>query len=209
MYNPGSQSNPTPPEDKPYVPGASTPTPQPEQPRQPQQYSPESGQPTQYVPQQAYAPPSGTPPYTPPPVEAPRKKSPLLLILAIVGGVIVLCVVGIIVFAGSIFGGVMALTQPVVDAGDSYMSALRDGDYGRAFELSAPSLQDEVGNAAGLEDALGFKQPASWTFTSRSIRNGEGRVSGDTKYKAGDSGTVEIILTQINNEWKVLGISLR
>ena len=181
--SPGSQPSGTPPGEQPYSPPAG--------------YTPPPAQP----PQQ-YAPPQGYPPV--PEVPA-KKKSPLLIILLAIGGIILLCVLGVFLFVGGIFGA----TQPVVDAGEAYMIALRDGNYDRAFDLSSPDLQNEVGDASGLEGALSSKQPATWTFTSRSINNNDGQLSGNTTYKDGTSGTVEMTLTKLNNAWKVVGISLR
>jgi hypothetical protein len=89
------------------------------------------------------------------------------------------------------------------------MAALRDGNYSRAFDLSSPDLQDEVGDASGLEAALSAKQPATWTFTSRSISNNNGQLSGTATYKDGTSGTVDMALSKFDNAWKVVGINMK
>ena len=199
MTSYGSQPGGTPPGDQSNMPppGGYAPP--------PGQQQPDPGmQPTQYPPPQGYTPPPATPAPAP-----PRKRSPLLIILAIVVGVIVLCGVATVLGVGGILGGVLAATQPVANAGDAYMTALRDGDYNKAFDLSAPSLQQEAGNAAGLEAALSFKQPATWGFTSRNINNNDGSLSGTTTYKDGSTGTVDMALTKVGNDWKVTGIQLK
>jgi hypothetical protein len=89
------------------------------------------------------------------------------------------------------------------------MTALRDGDYSRAYDLSSRALQQEVGDAGGLEDALSAFQPASWSFTSRNITNNQGSLQGTTTYTNGETGTVEMALAQEGGEWKVTGINLR
>ena len=202
MNNDGPQQGGPPPGDQPNVPSGGYP---PASAPQPPGYE---TQPTQYGPPQGYAPPPGGPyPVTPaPPSE--RKRSPILTILLVVLGVLIICGFGSALAFGALFGGVFAVTQPVVDAGDAYMRALRDGDYDTAFELSAPSLQQEAGNAAGIAAALSSKQPSTWSFNSRNINNNDGNVSGTTTYKDGTTGTVEISLTKIGNDWKVVGISL-
>ncbi len=129
----------------------------------------------------------------------------MLIIVGIVVAAILVCVLAVFLLVGVVF----TATQPVVDAGDAFMRALRDGDYNAAFDLSAPSLQAEAGNPAGIETALSFKQPASWSFTSRNINNNDGSLSGTTTYKDGSTGTVEMALTKVGNDWKVTGINLK
>ncbi len=134
-----------------------------------------------------------------------RKRSPLLIIGGILLVLLVICGGGIAVLVG----GVLNATQPIANVGDAYMTALRDGDYAKAFSLSDPSLQQEVKDAGGLQTALGSKQVATWSLTSRNISNNQGSLSGTTTYKTGESGTVDIALTQVGNDWKVAGISLK
>jgi hypothetical protein len=200
MSNYGSESGPPPPGDQSNIPtGGYTPAPGPPQPGLPPQ-------PTQYGPPPGYAPPPGGPQMgmtgmAPP----PRRRSPLLIIGIIVVAFLLLCGVGVAL----LIGGVFAATQPVANAGDAYMTALRDADYNKAFDLSTPSLQQEAGNADGLKAALSSKKPASWSFTSRNISNNQGSLSGTTSYADGTTGTVDMVLNQVGNDWKVAGISLK
>lgn len=192
---PGGQSNATP-GGQPTMPteGYSPPPgPQPGAPGpQPAQYGPPAG----YVPPPAGAPPAAAP---------PRGRSPLLIIGGIVLALVLLCVVAGVLLVG----GVLNATQPVADAGDAYMAALRDGDYSKAFDLSTSAVQQEVGDAEGLQAGLGGRQLASWIFTSRNISNGQGSLSGTATYTNGESGTVEMVLNQVGNDWKVAGLTLR
>jgi hypothetical protein len=140
-----------------------------------------------------------------PPGAPPSRRSPLLIIGGIMLALLLLCGVG----GFLLFNTVMNATQPVVNAGEAYMAALRDGDFTRAFEMSDTALQQEVGDAEGLQAALGDKQLASWSFTSRAINNAQGTLSGTTAYTNGETGTVDMTLTQVGNNWKVAGITLR
>jgi hypothetical protein len=144
---------------------------------------------------------------TPPP--PPRRRPTCLIIGIIVVVVLLVCGGGIALLTGGIIAGVFTATQPVVDAGDAYMSALRDGNYNTAFNLSSQALKQEVGDAQGLQNALSAKQPQSWTFTSRNINNGQGSLSGTASYKDGSNGTVNIALVKEGNNWVVDGISLK
>ena len=200
MSNYGPESGGTPPGNPSGTPtGGYPPAPGPPQPQP-------GPQPPQYTPPPGYAPPPGGPQMgmtgmAPP----PRRRSPLLIIGIIVLALLLLCGIGVAVLVG----GVFSLTQPVANAGDAYMAALRDGNYSKAFDLSTPSLQQEVGNADGLKSALSSKQPKSWSFTSRSINNNQGSLSGTASYADGTTGTVDVVLTQVGNDWKVEGISLK
>ena len=71
------------------------------------------------------------------------------------------------------------------------------------------SLQQEAGDAQGLQNALSSKQPQSWTFTSRNINNDQGTLSGTASYKDGTTGTVDLVLVKVGNDWKVAGISMK
>ncbi len=174
----------------------------PQQPQMPPQMPPQQGYPAQqgYPPQQSYPPQMGAANIAP-----PRRRSPLLIIGIIVIVLLVLCGVGFF----ALFAVINTATQPVVDAGDAYMTALRDGNYTQAFNLSAPALQQQVTDAAGLQTALSSKQPTSWSWNSKSVNNDQGALSGTTSYKDGTTGTVDVALSKIGNDWKVTGISLK
>jgi hypothetical protein len=128
-----------------------------------------------------------------------------MIIGIIVLALILLCGGGAVL----LFTGVMNATQPIANAGEAYMSALRAGDYNKAFELSSTSLKQIAGDANGLQTALGSKQVSSWSFTGRSMNNGQGALSGTTTYADGSTGTVDMALTQEGNDWKVSGINLK
>lgn len=155
--------------------------------------------------QTGYTPPPGGPPMAVTGVPPKRKRSPLLIIGGIVLVLVLLCVAGFAALGGLVLGA----TQPVANAGEAYMTALRDGDYSKAFDLSSTALQQEVGNAQGLQTGLSSKQPARWSFTSRNVSNNQGNLSGTTTYKDGTSGTVDMVLTQVGNDWKVAGVSMK
>ena len=166
----------------------------------PGQQPPQQGYTPGYVPPQG-GPPPGMPPAAPP----PRRRSPLMII-----GIIVLALAALCGGGGYLlFNTVMNVTKPVADAGDAYMAALRDGDFIRAYDMSGSALQQEVGDAEGLQAAMGDRQLASWSFTKRAIENNQGTLSGTTTYTNGETGTLDMTLTQEGNEWKVAGLSLK
>jgi hypothetical protein len=116
-------------------------------------------------------------------------------------------VLGVALLAAGIFFLVVSLTRPAVDAADAFMTALRDGDFGRASRQSTPALQRETGGGEGLARGIGVYRPASWSWSQRSIRNGIGRVSGSVTYQNGANGSVRLTMSQIDDNWRVEGYS--
>jgi hypothetical protein len=95
------------------------------------------------------------------------------------------------------------LTQPVVNTGDAFMSALKTGNHAQAYDLCTPELQKELGSMSGIAALVGPDRPAQWSWSSRSIRNGVGRLDGSLTYASGKTGTVHFEFTQVGSDWKV------
>jgi hypothetical protein len=100
------------------------------------------------------------------------------------------------------------LTQPVVNSGDAFMTALKTSNYAQAYALCTPELQRELGSVSGMETLVGTDQPTQWNWTSRSIRNGVGRLDGSLTYADGKTGTVHIEFTQVGNDWKIVSFRM-
>ena len=97
---------------------------------------------------------------------------------------------------------------PMVQSGDDFMGALRDRQFDRAYALSTPALQREVGDAARMGAAIGIYQPAEWSWSTRSVRNGVGRLEGAVTYSGGRSGSVRLQLEQVDGQWRVVAYRL-
>lgn len=120
---------------------------------------------------------------------------------------ILIGLVAVAALGGAIVTLVFSLTGPVVEAADTFMGALRDGDFSRAYSQSAPALQRELGGPQGYGRGIGPYRPATWSWSQRSIRNGVGRVSGSVTYQDGGSGSVRLTLHQVDDRWRVEGYS--
>lgn len=127
----------------------------------------------------------------------PKRRWKLWHFLAIGGAVLVVFVAGVLTL-------VFSLTRPVVDGADAFMGALKDGHYEQAFARSAPSLQEELGDARGLTARIGPYRPQQWSWSERHLRNSIGYVSGSATWQGGNSGTAEIHLHQVDGEWRVV-----
>jgi len=103
---------------------------------------------------------------------------------------------------------VMTLTRPVVDAGDAFMTALKQGDFPQAYALTAPELQRELGTAQDLAKRAEPERPAEWSWSSRSIRNGTGRVSGGYTRLDGVPRRAELVMRKVDDEWRITAFRL-
>jgi hypothetical protein len=115
---------------------------------------------------------------------------------------------GLIALIAALVFFVFAVTRPVVDAGDSFMTALKAGDNTAAYALASPSLQRELGSAENLGKMAGTYRPSTWSWSGRHIENGTGRVEGTVTFADGRSGHVRIVLLQSGGGWKVSAFQL-
>jgi hypothetical protein len=120
--------------------------------------------------------------------DAPLRRKRNLRIAALI-------VLAVALFVAVLWFSVSALTRPVVEAGDGFMGALEQGDFPRAYAMTAPDLQRELGSAE-----------RSWT--SRSIRNGTGRVSGPYTSLEGRPSRAELVMTRVDGAWRITGFRL-
>ncbi|MCD4685933.1 MAG: hypothetical protein K8S97_08355 [Anaerolineae bacterium] len=131
-------------------------------------------------------------------------------LLFIGGGVVILCLVcvGLVaVIAGSAF----FLTRDVADTGSDFMKAVRAEDYEKAYDMCAPSLRDEIGSVEGLRGFfLEYNfQPTGWTFTSTSVENNAGFMSGTADLQNGAKVSLELDFVKIEGDWLVTRIYFR
>ena len=127
------------------------------------------------------------------------------MVLVPVAGIltlIVACALSIVLLATT-------LVQPVVTVGDGFMTALKANNDAQAYALCAPGLKADVSNVAGLASRLEGHRPAQWGWSTRSIRNGVGRLEGSYATTNGKSGTVILILQQVDNQWRISGFQFR
>jgi hypothetical protein len=125
-------------------------------------------------------------------------------ILTIGGGVAVLFAGVVALFVGSIF----ALTRPVVDASEQFLSLIGQGRVGEAYASTADGFkarQDEASFAADVA-RLGLADYATVAWYSRQIENGDGSAEGTVTTKAGEARRVAVRLVRQDGRWAVAGI---
>jgi hypothetical protein len=144
--------------------------------------------------------------------QQPASKKSNKNIFLIIGGVLLLLVCGcvgfFVVLGGTIFGGVMAATQPMADAGERFMVAFRDGNYSSAYNMFTPSLQSEIGGQDRMEETLQASRPTKWSFNSRNISNDTGQLQGTMTLTDGREADFQLTLANVGGEWKISGIDI-
>lgn len=83
----------------------------------------------------------------------------------------------------------------VGDQANAFMEALRERDTERAFAMVAPDTQDQWQSDHYLLEY--YQRPMDWYFSSFSVRNEVGRVSGSVTLE--DGTTMGIIVRLINS----------
>ncbi|MEM8859648.1 MAG: hypothetical protein AAGD96_15075 [Chloroflexota bacterium] len=125
----------------------------------------------------------------------------LLILVPVLGGCVLLSCLAV--------GGLLFLTRDVASAGDEFMEALRNEQFSLAYEMMHPALQSEYDGYEGFQDA--FREIGlnieSWRFTSRSINNDSGELSGQVT-TTGQGGTVFLALLNENDQWFISSFRL-
>lgn len=97
--------------------------------------------------------------------------------------------------------------QEVGEVANEFMLALRDNQEDAAFALLSESFQQEVDTAENLYAALNGRTLQDWRFSSFSIRNNVGYITGDVTFTDGSQRVVRIILDNYEGRWWVSGFS--
>lgn len=122
--------------------------------------------------------------------------------------IVAVALLGIAIAGGGIVALVFSLTRPVVTASDGFMTALKEGNFEAAYAMATTPLQTELGGAQRIGVMFATARPVTWSWASRSIRNGAGTVSGSVTYASGHQGTVIIFLLPEGDDWKISGFRM-
>jgi len=100
------------------------------------------------------------------------------------------------------------LGQPAADVAHAFMQALKDADYGRAYELCDPSLQDEFGSTADLESWMQDNgiELVEWSFPERNVMEDMVQVLGLGTFAGEKQTIIEVLLVELDGEWMIVGL---
>lgn len=92
------------------------------------------------------------------------------------------------------------------EAANAFMTAVANGDYAAAYDLTGPQLQAEIGSAEGLQTALPGAL-SEWKFNSISQDNNTATMDGTGTGPDGKAYAVSVYLVNVDDAWKVEGYS--
>lgn len=138
------------------------------------------------------------------------KKLAKPLIMLLVAGVLA----GIIVFVAALLTLLNFLLQPVVDASESFLRQIGEARVHEAYGQTTSDFRQGVSEGAlgrlVVSSGLGPQNRiARFDWSSRSIRNGQGRLIGTIHTAADDEIPVTVYLRQENEVWKVTALELQ
>jgi hypothetical protein len=117
--------------------------------------------------------------------------------------IILVVLAGLAIFGVALFFILKSALGPVIDAGDAFIAALRDHNDTQAYAAAAPDLQRQLGSVGGLTVTMDNYRPTQWSWSTRSVRNGVGDLSGNVTYQGGRRGTTQLSLSRIDGNWRV------
>lgn len=134
-------------------------------------------------------------------------KKTLIFLLLGGGALMVLCgCIAVIAISGA-FG----LTQPAADTGGDFMTALREGNFARAYGLCHPNLQAELGSAEGLAELIVSNrvEPVDWDFSSRDVSGDNAELSGSVTFSGDRQGALQLVMVKSGDSWSVAGFNFQ
>jgi len=119
---------------------------------------------------------------------------------------IILIVLGCLsAFIGLILAAVFYATSGITDTADEFFASARQGDYAAAHGLTSQSLQNEcsVDRLTGYLEENGLNKVVDTSWSSRSVKNGEGELAGSLEIESGGTIPIVIKLVSEGDVWKI------
>ena len=104
--------------------------------------------------------------------------------------------------------GLFQAGKPVIDAGNAYLQAIKDGDYAGAAAMETDTFRNSDGSAEDLSVIFGENKPDSWNINSFNIQNSNGTASGTMTDQAGQTRNIEIYMVKEGDDWKITGFDI-
>ncbi|MFL5243877.1 MAG: hypothetical protein ACJ8FY_17380 [Gemmataceae bacterium] len=124
-------------------------------------------------------------------------------------GIISILGIGACAAIGALFfGGLIALTRPVVEASEQFLSLLGQEKSAEAYGLAASGFraqQDEDSFRLAVKQ-LGLTDYSSVAWHNRVIENQEGTAEGTVTTKSGETKAISIRLAYEGSKWAVVGV---
>ena len=114
------------------------------------------------------------------------------------------CVIAIMVAGGGIFA-IFAITQPVVDASEQFLTLVGQDKTKEAYAFTSDAYrarQDEAAFTAAVKQ-LELTDFASATWNSRNVNNDQGNVAGTVTTRKNASKPIAVTLVREQGQWKI------
>lgn len=118
--------------------------------------------------------------------------------------VILLCSI-VLVMTLSACGAVKDLSA-VNDAGDAFMTALRDGDVVTSWNMLTTEVQTEIGDIASWQDFVIPRNFSEWKFSNTQVENDVAQLDGEATLGA-ESYSVVLVFQKVDDYWLLSGIN--
>jgi len=124
------------------------------------------------------------------------------------GILIAVLLASLAIFGAGLLFILMGGPDPLVEAGDRFMTALRDGNYAQAYRQTAPNLQRGLGSVEGLRAAVVGYRPTDWRWAEPAIPDSEGFLEGAATFPVDPVGSAELRFRKIDGQWRVTEFEL-
>jgi hypothetical protein len=108
-------------------------------------------------------------------------------------------------------GGCSAVKElgSIVEAGDTFMKTMKDGDHDASFRMLSTELQKGVGGQEAWNQFAAVRVPTEWSFSSKTISSGQGKLEGKATFTTGQQMNVLLTLIKEGGAWKIYGFDFK
>jgi hypothetical protein len=142
--------------------------------------------------------PGVVPPFVAPPTDGLRKRRWTAIGLS-AGAAVLFCVAGVAGFGGLVYLGVQMLSEQAQGTVSDYLTALRDEEYGLAYELLCDDLQASTSPGAFARNASSGPRVEGFEVGNASLATNPVEVPATIDYVDGDVRTVRFVMVQDTN----------
>ena len=94
----------------------------------------------------------------------------------------------------------------VNDAGEAFMTAMRDGDVVTSWNMLTTEVQTEVGDIASWQNFVIPRNFSEWKFSNTQVENNVAQLDGEATLGA-DSYSIVLVFQKVDDYWLLSGIN--
>ena len=101
------------------------------------------------------------------------------------------------------------VAKPALDTPNTFLAAIRDGNYTAAYNSLGSDLQNQLGNAGNLAGRFDGLAVSSWNLTGFSAQGSQMQANGNVTFTNGQTGTISVVIGFVDNTWKIVGFDIK